>query len=82
MYGNGVVVEERSSAIGTVLPLLMLFLALAAATVWYVAVPMFDGPAVAKRSCEVIVLESGSPACVREPARARSAQTAAKQTAS
>jgi hypothetical protein len=39
--------------------------------VWYVALPVFDKPVAAKRSCEVVILESGSPACVREPGRAR-----------
>jgi hypothetical protein len=40
----------------------MLFLGLAAATVWFVALPAFDGPP-ASPSCEVYVLKSGSTVC-------------------
>jgi hypothetical protein len=58
-------------ATGT-LALLGLVIVLAAATVWYVVVaPSFAAPA-AKRACEVVLLESGAPACVTAPARASS----------
>jgi hypothetical protein len=49
-----------------VLPLLILVVGLAVATVWFVALPALDKPP-AKASCEVVVLKSGSPACVPEP---------------
>lgn len=70
-YGvpEGAVEQEHWRAPrGPALPLLMLVIALAAAAVWYVALPAFDKPA-AKRTCEVVVLKSGSTACVREPTR-------------
>lgn len=57
--------SERSSLDTGVLPLLALVLALAAATVWFVALPALEGPPPrADRSCEVIVLEPGSTKCV------------------
>ena len=57
--------SERSSLDSGVLPLLALVLGLAAATVWFVALPVLDGPPPrAERSCEVVVLEPGSTKCV------------------
>jgi hypothetical protein len=50
----------------SLLPLLILVVGLAAATVWFVALPALDKPP-AKRSCEVFVLKSGSTRCVPEP---------------
>jgi hypothetical protein len=69
-YGipESVTTREDSSGAGGVLPLLILVVALAAAAVWFVALPAFE-KAPAGRSCEVVVLKSGSPACVPEPAR-------------
>jgi hypothetical protein len=52
--------KDRSS----VLPLLLLVIGLAAATVWLVALPLLDKPAQAARSCEVYVLPSGTVKCV------------------
>jgi hypothetical protein len=49
-----------------VLALLALVIGLAAATVWYVALPAFDKPP-AKRPCEVVFLGSGSTRCVPAP---------------
>jgi hypothetical protein len=60
---------EHSGAPSAVLPLLVLFIVFAAATVWFVALPAFHNAPRAERSCEVIVLESGSTKCVREPMR-------------
>lgn len=57
--------SERSRLDSAVLPLLALVLGLAAATVWFVALPVLDGPPPrAERSCEVVVLEPGSTKCV------------------
>lgn len=71
VYGLPAAVATRddSGGRGGVVALLLLVLALAAATVWFVALPALEEQP-AGRSCEVVVLESGSPACVREPARA------------
>jgi hypothetical protein len=51
-----------------VLPLLILVVGLAVAAVWFVALPSFDDKHT-ERSCEVVVLKSGSSACVRDPTR-------------
>lgn len=37
---------------------------LAVATLWYVARPALEQKPAAERSCEVIILASGSPSCV------------------
>src|SRR5262245_34853446 len=50
-----------------VLPLLLLLVGLAAATVWFVALPAVAQPARAERSCEVIVLKTGTTKCVHNP---------------
>ena len=55
------------------LPLLLLFVVLAAATVWFVAVPAFAKPVQAQRACEVIVLESGTTKCVKDPTHGKRA---------
>lgn len=61
--------EEHSRIPSAVLPLVILFALLAAAALWYVALPAFAHPVRAERSCEVIVLETGATKCVRDPAR-------------
>jgi len=57
-----------------VLPLLILVIGLAAATVWFVALPALDKPPRAERSCEVFVLKSGSTRCVPKLAKSRALQ--------
>ena len=72
VYGfPGVAVADDNSHSGPsgVLPLLILVVALAVATVWYVGLPALDAKPAAGRSCEVIVLRSGATKCVREPSR-------------
>ena len=59
------VVNERSRVASTV-PLLILVIALAIATVWFVALPAVGKPPRATPSCEVIVLKSGSTKCIPE----------------
>lgn len=56
------------------LPLLLLFVALAAATVWFVAVPAFAKPVAAQQTCEVIVLKSGATKCVKDPTHGQRTQ--------
>jgi hypothetical protein len=75
-YGlpEGTLATERTGIPSGLIPLMLLVLALAAATVWYVALPALEKP-VAKRSCEVVVLQSGSPECVTNPARGSGAAT-------
>lgn len=46
------------------LPLLILVIGLAAATIWYVALPVLQTPASMRRSCEVYVMPSGTTKCV------------------
>lgn len=45
------------------LPLLILVIGLAAATIWYVALPVLQTPASMRRSCEVYVMPSGTTRC-------------------
>jgi hypothetical protein len=60
------IANEQPCSRSGVLALLILVIALAVATVWYVALPAFSKP-LAKRSCEVVVLESGATRCVPAP---------------
>jgi hypothetical protein len=59
--------------------LFALVIALAVATLWYVARPALEQKPAAERSCEVIILASGSPSCVDPQSRAAQA-VAAKRT--
>ena len=56
-----------------------LVIALAVATLLYVARPALEQKPAAERSCEVIILASGSPSCVDPQSRAAQA-VAAKRT--
>ena len=47
-----------------VVPLLLVVIALAAATIWFVWLPLVDKSANTRRSCEVYVLPAGSTKCV------------------
>ena len=57
----------RSGEPSSVLPLLIIVIGLAAATIWYVVVPVLHKPASVGRSCEVYVLPSGTTKCVPYP---------------
>jgi hypothetical protein len=61
------IANERPSEVSNALPLLILVIGLAAATIGFVAIPVLDKPSRAERSCEVFVLKSGSPRCVPNP---------------
>ena len=61
------VANERSSEPSPVLPLLILVIGLAAAAIWFVALPAVDESPRARRSCEVYVLKSGATKCVSKP---------------
>jgi hypothetical protein len=65
--GVAVANERPSVTAGNVLPLMILVIGLAVATIWFVALPALDKPPRAGRSCEVFVLESGSTRCVPNP---------------
>lgn len=56
--------------------LFALVVALAVATLWYVARPALEQKPTADRSCEVIILASGSPSCVDPQSRAARAAAA------
>jgi hypothetical protein len=59
------VADEEPRPNGGVLPLLVLFIALAVATVWFVVLPALDKPKPPMRSCATfIVSKSGSARCV------------------
>ena len=49
-----------------VVPLMILVLGLAVATMWFVALPALDTPA--GRTCEVVFLKSGTTKCIEPPA--------------
>ena len=69
VYGlpEGTAPSELSRGPSALLPLLLLFVVLAAASVWFVALPAFAKPVRAERTCEVIVLATGTTKCVRNP---------------
>ena len=69
VYGlpGDAVANEAPKAASTVLPLMILFVALAVATMWFVARPALDKTPRAERSCEVFVLKSGTITCVAKP---------------
>ena len=56
----------RSEWVSDVLPLLLLVIGLALATIWFVALPALETQP-AGRACEVFVLESGKTKCVPKP---------------
>jgi hypothetical protein len=62
--------------------LFALVIALAVATLWYVARPALEQKPTVERSCEVIILRSGSPSCVSAPMRAAHASLAASKRSS
>jgi len=58
------VAGERSERPSAVLPLLILVIGLAAATIWFVALPIFHPSASVGQWCEVYVMPSGTTKCV------------------
>jgi hypothetical protein len=60
--------SNTSRGFGSIVALLVLVLGLAAAAVWFVALPALD-TAPAGRACEVVITKSGAPACVTHPTR-------------
>lgn len=58
--------EPSRSFAREVLPLLLLFVGLAIATMWFVALPALE-PAPADASCKRVIVKSGSGRCVAEP---------------
>ncbi len=76
---DGAVERQRDRGPSPVIPLLIMVLGLAIATIWFVALPMLNQPAPAKRACEVIVLKSGKTRCVSNP-KTKAARQHTKQT--
>jgi hypothetical protein len=72
--------ESARGAPSGAIPLLILVVLLAVATVWFVARPMLESRSEPQRTCEVIVLASGTTKCVHEPARASRAAHAKSTT--
>lgn len=79
-YGlpDALVESARPKAPSPIIPLFLLVVGLAVATVWYVALPAFATSARVERTCEVYVLKSGATKCVptrtgvaKKPHRAR-----------
>jgi hypothetical protein len=65
---NGDSDDGRGARTGMFL-LFALLIALAVATLWYVARPALEQKPTVERSCEVVILASGSPGCVDTRAR-------------
>src|SRR4029079_16397241 len=59
--------------------LFALVVALAVATLWYVARPALEQKPTAERSCEVVILASGSPSCVDPQSHAAAAKRGTKR---
>jgi hypothetical protein len=70
--------DKGARRTGTYL-LFVLVVALAVTTLWYVARPALEHKPAVERSCEVVILASGSPSCVDPQARAAKA-AASKRT--
>lgn len=62
--------EGAHGAPSGAIPLLILVILLTVATAWFVGRPMLENRSQPQRTCEVIVLKSGTTRCVHEPARA------------
>ena len=60
----------RGGAPSGALPLLILVILLGVAALWFVARPALENRPQPQRTCEVIVLKSGTTKCVHEPKRA------------
>jgi len=58
--------DRRASDPSPVVPLMILVLGLAVATMWFVALPALDKPA--GRTCEVVFLKGGTTSCIEPPA--------------
>lgn len=82
-YGlpGAVTASEEASPRGPsgAIPLLVLVVVLAVAAAWFVGRPMLERSSQPQRTCEVIVLASGTTKCVQKPASAP-AVTHAKST--
>ena len=60
--------DDSQRASSPALPLLILVIGLAAAAIWFVALPAFSKPvAHVKPACDVLVLESGTAVCKPPP---------------
>jgi hypothetical protein len=71
--------NDNGAARSGLVLLFALVIALAVATLWCVARPALEQKPAAERSCEVVILASGSPSCVDPQSRAAQA-VAAKRT--
>ena len=58
--------QEESRELSPFLPLMLLVIGLAIATVWFVVLPTFDKSAPG-RTCEVVVLPNEAPRCIEPP---------------
>jgi hypothetical protein len=79
-YGHGEASLADDGGPNPALPLLILVVGLAAAVIWFVAVPTFNRPPTMHRACEVFVLKSGTTKCVSTPAARAQAHVAPKRT--
>ena len=66
---GGAVARESERGPSPVIPLLIMVLGLAIATIWFVALPALETP-LTGRTCEVVFLKDGTTKCVEKPAGA------------
>jgi hypothetical protein len=66
---GGAVAREAERGPSPIIPLLIMVLGLAIATVWFVALPALETPAPG-RTCEVVFRKDGTTRCVEKPAGA------------
>ena len=66
---GGAVARESERGPSPVIPLLIMVLGLAIATIWFVALPALEAPPTG-RTCEVVFLKDGTTKCVEKPAGA------------
>ena len=72
--------DDHGSGRASMYLLFALVIALAVATLLYVARPALEQKPAAERSCEVIILASGSPSCVDPQSRGANAVAAKRST--
>jgi hypothetical protein len=67
--------DDTSRGVGGVFLLFFLVIGLTVVTMWYAILPALHTAPTAQRTCEVVVLKSGSTKCVATPTRASQAAT-------
>jgi hypothetical protein len=59
--------REQAREPSPVVPLMILVLGLAVATMWFVVLPTLEKPPPSGRTCEVVFLTNGNTRCIEPP---------------